>query len=136
MGVQFFSTIFFILLTSFSFAETNFEAKKHKHKKKEKPASTGFRESALAHQLLDGLRGIEIGASIHNQFGLNTLNIDYTDDYTTSFKQAEMQQYGKCLKVDIVSAGDDLPFKDNIWDFVISSHVIEHFYDPVKTVKE
>lgn len=95
-----------------------------------------FQESALAHKLLDGKRGVEIGASIHNPFGLRTLNIDYTDDTTTPFKEEEKRLYGYCLKVDIVAPGDNLPFKDNIWDFVINSHVIEHFYDPVKTIQE
>lgn len=40
------------------------------------------------------------------------------------------------MKVDIVANGDDLPFKDETLDYVISSHVIEHFFDPVKTIKE
>lgn len=110
--------------------------KKKKNKNNQTPTAPKSHESALAHHLLDGKRGIEIGASIHNQFGLNTLNIDYTDDLTTAFKQEEIRLYGTHLKVDIVAPGDDLPFKDNIWDFVINSHVIEHFYDPVKTVKE
>lgn len=96
----------------------------------------GFRESALAHKLLDGLRGIEIGGSAHNAFGLNTLNVDYTDDYSTIFKKKEIELVGECLKVDIVASGDNLPFKDNTVDFVISSHVIEHFYDPVKAIEE
>ncbi len=95
-----------------------------------------FRESALAHKLLDGLRGLEIGGSAHNAFGLNTLNVDYTDDYTTVFKKREIELAGECMKVDIVASGDDLPFKDNTVDFVISSHVIEHFYDPVKAIEE
>jgi SAM-dependent methyltransferase len=95
-----------------------------------------FRESALAHKLLDGLRGLEIGGSAHNSFGLKTLNVDYTDDYTTVFKKQEIELVGECMKVDIVASGDNLPFKDNTVDFVISSHVIEHFYDPVKAIKE
>lgn len=120
------------------------ESKQNKKKNKKKKSSVApppqamprFNESALAHQLLDGKRGIEIGASIHNGFGLNTLNVDYTDDYTTPFKLEEIRNFGHYLKVDIVSPGDDLPFKDNVWDFVINSHVIEHFYDPVKTIQE
>lgn len=95
-----------------------------------------FRESNLAHRLLDGKRGIEIGASAHNPFGLKTLNVDYTDDLSTGFKNEEIKMCGRYAKVDIVAPGDDLPFKDNALDFVINSHVIEHFYDPVKTVKE
>jgi SAM-dependent methyltransferase len=95
-----------------------------------------FQESALAHKLLDGLRGLEIGGSAHNSFGLKTLNVDYTDDLTTVFKKQEIELVGECMKVDIVASGDNLPFKDNTLDFVISSHVIEHFYDPVKAIQE
>lgn len=80
--------------------------------------------------------GIEIGASAHNPFGLKTLNVDFTDDYTTDFKQSELKMCGYYSKVDIVSSGDNLPFDDNSVDFVISSHVIEHFYDPIKTIEE
>lgn len=103
---------------------------------KKDPAALKSKESALAHTLLDGLRGLEIGGSAHNAFGLNTLNVDYTDDYATAFKQEELNTLGYYAKVDIVAPGDDLPFKNNVWDFVISSHVIEHFYDPVKTIEE
>jgi SAM-dependent methyltransferase len=124
--------ILFCLFFSFSFLEAG---KKPKPTPAPQPTYTKFRESDLAHYLLDGLRGIEIGGSAHNPFGLKTLNVDYTDELT-EFKLGEIQMCGEFRKVDIVSAGDDLPFKDNVWDFVISSHAIEHFYDPVKTVKE
>ena len=32
--------------------------------------------------------------------------------------------------------GDDLPFKDNTLDYVLTSHVIEHFFDPVKALRQ
>jgi len=99
-------------------------------------SSFTFKESALAHQLLDGLRGLEIGGSAHNPFGLRTLNVDWIDDPFNPFKQEEIALCGRYLPVDIVAPGDDLPFKDNSIDFVISSHVIEHFYDPIKTIQE
>lgn len=143
-------------LLSFSFAQLHAEGsvdnlfqavelkkpKKNKHRiPPQAPAvqqeqNNKFPESRLAHQYLDGLRGLEIGASAHNPFGLKTLNVDYSDDYSTEFKQQEVRMCGSYAPVHIISAGDDLPFKDNIWDFVISSHVIEHFYDPIKTIKE
>jgi len=41
-----------------------------------------FKESALAHKLLDGLAGLEIGGSAHNSFGLKTRNVDYTAELT------------------------------------------------------
>jgi hypothetical protein len=87
-----------------------------------------FKESALAHKLLDGLEGIEIGGSAHNSFGLKTRNVDYTSELTC-FKQEEIKLCGEALPVDIVSPGDQLPFEDSSVDFVISSHVIEHFPD-------
>lgn len=52
------------------------------------------KENTLAHQLLKVLRGIEIGTSAHNPFGLNTLNVDYTDDYTTVYKKEEISLCG------------------------------------------
>jgi SAM-dependent methyltransferase len=42
----------------------------------------------------------------------------------------------KPAKVDIVAPGDDLPIEDNSVDFVFSSHVIEHFADPVRALRE
>ena len=94
------------------------------------------KESTMAHRYLDGLRGIEIGGSSANSFGLNTLNIDYTDE-NNIFHQMDSKKSGKkAMKVDIVASGDDLPFKDNTWDFVINSHVLEHFFNPIKAINE
>lgn len=95
-----------------------------------------FKESQLAHQLLDGLTGIEIGGSAHNSFGLNTINVDRYPDMDTVFKRAEIELCGEAMPVDVVAFGDALPFSDKSFDFVISSHVIEHFYDPIKTLAE
>jgi SAM-dependent methyltransferase len=95
-----------------------------------------FKESLLAHKLLDGLEGIEIGGAAHNPFGLRTRNVDYTDQMDTIFKQAEIKICGEAMPVDIVAPGDDLPLEDNSVDFVISSHVMEHFAEPIKALKE
>jgi SAM-dependent methyltransferase len=38
--------------------------------------------------------------------------------------------------VDVVANGDELPFDDDSYDFVFSSHVIEHFPDPIKALYE
>jgi SAM-dependent methyltransferase len=94
-----------------------------------------FPPSQLANKYLKGLRGIEIGGAAHNQFFLNTLNVNFTEQ-TTCFTRGEIENAGDILKVDIVANGDDLPFKDNTVDFVINSHVLEHFWDPIKTLKE
>lgn len=38
--------------------------------------------------------------------------------------------------VNVLASGDDLPFKDGVFDYVFSSHVIEHFFDPIRAIKE
>jgi len=93
-----------------------------------------FKESALAHKYLDGLKGIEIGGSSHNSFGLDTINVDIKSEGIYRQKQVELDF--EPMPVDVVSNGDDLPFDDKSYDFVISSHVIEHFYDPIKALLE
>ncbi len=103
-----------------------------RQEKKKVPA----RESALAHEYLDGLSGIEIGGSAHNPFGLKTINIDYTAATDTVYKQAEFEICGKCLRVAIVAQGDELPLFDDSQDFVVTSHVLEHLPDPIKALKD
>jgi hypothetical protein len=95
-----------------------------------------FRESAVAHQYLDGLAGIEIGGSVHNAFCIaGCLNTDFTDR-SAELADDQMRAYGEATRVDIVCLGDDLPFPDGSLDYVLSSHVIEHFYDPIGTLQE
>ncbi len=94
-----------------------------------------FLESKLAHKYLDGLQGLEIGGSIHNPFGLDTKNVDYTAE-ENQYKKLEKKFTGQSLKVDIVAPGDNIPLPDGSQDFVLSAHVIEHFPDPIKALKE
>lgn len=93
-------------------------------------------ESKLAHQYLDGLNGVEIGGSNQNSFGLEHTggyaNIDFTADQGKNWQSKDFQ----IKPVNLVSFGDDLPLKNNSVDYVISSHVIEHFFDPIKAIKE
>jgi len=102
-----------------------------------KPEALVFPESALAHALLDGLEGVEIGASAHNPFGLNTINVDFTNSSEMVFKRKEKDlSGGRTVAVDVVAEGDRLPFANDSYDFVINSHVVEHFYDPIGAVEE
>tara|TARA_Y100000590_G_scaffold468958_1_gene654071 strand:- start:16391 stop:16738 length:348 start_codon:yes stop_codon:yes gene_type:complete len=54
----------------------------------------------------------------------------------TRFKVEDEKVSGMKLPVDIVAPGDELPFDNNSIDIVLASHVIEHFFDPIKTLKE
>lgn len=92
--------------------------------------------SQLADKYLSKLKGVEIGGAKHNEFKLNTINIDYTDDMSTVFKQEEEILCGSKMPVDIVANGDNLPLENDSVDFVINSHVIEHIYNPIKAIKE
>jgi len=94
-----------------------------------------FPESALAHKYCVG-KGLEIGGAAHNPFGLNTLNVDLTNSLETEFKQEEIRRCGKTMKVDIVASGDNIPLPDGSQDFVVSSHVLEHFPNPIKALLE
>jgi SAM-dependent methyltransferase len=93
-------------------------------------------ESAFVHRYLDGLRGIEIGASAHNDYGLDALNVDRYASMDTKFKEEEWSLCGRKRPVDLVAPGDALPFADDSVDFVFASHVIEHFPDPIGALEE
>jgi SAM-dependent methyltransferase len=93
-------------------------------------------DSALAHRWLDGLKGVEIGGAAHNDFHLDTLNVDRYPGTDTVFKREELRVCGRAMAVDVVASGDELPFADDAFDFVLASHVIEHFCDPIRALEE
>lgn len=98
-----------------------------------------FPESKIAHAYLDGLKGIEIGGAAHNAFGLDTINVDrvhHTSSAFAPYADEQRRLCGEVMAVDIVAKGDALPIEDKAFDFVISSHVIEHFFDPIAALKE
>ena len=51
-----------------------------------------FQEHALAHSLLDGLSGLEIGPAAHNPFGLKTRNVELMEsrDFYASIQENVM----------------------------------------------
>jgi SAM-dependent methyltransferase len=93
-------------------------------------------DSALAHRRLDGLRGLEIGGAAHNDFHLDTINADRFGTRDTVFKAEELRACGRAMPVDVVAPGDALPFPDDAFDFVLASHVLEHFPDPIRALEE
>ena len=84
---------------------------------------------------LGGLKGIEIGASAHNRFYLDAINVDRFGG-ETEYKREERRLALRAARVDVVAPGDELPFADDSYDFVFSSHVIEHFPDPIRALYE
>jgi SAM-dependent methyltransferase len=94
------------------------------------------RRSRFVTAYLRGLQGVEIGAGSHNPFYLDALNVDRYHDDQTVYKQLERRLSGGAARVDVVAHGDDLPFAADSYDFVFSSHLIEHFPDPIKALHE
>lgn len=94
------------------------------------------KRSRFVASYLDGLQGVEIGAASHNRFYLDTINVDRYASNDTVYKLEERRLARRSSRVDVVAPGDDLPFADDSYDFVFSSHVIEHFPDPIKALRE
>ena len=94
------------------------------------------RDSPFVTRYLKGLNGIEIGASAHNRYWLDAINVDRWGGKDTIYKREERNLALHAVKVDVVAPGDDLPFADGSYDFVFSSHVIEHFPDPIRALLE
>lgn len=94
------------------------------------------RDSAFVARYLKGLKGIEIGASSHNNYFLDAINVDRWGARDTPYKREERMLALHAAKVDVVAPGDELPFCDDAVDFVFSSHVLEHFPDPVRALLE
>ena len=84
-----------------------------------------FPEHWLAHELLDGLTGLEIGAASYNPFGLATRNVAIREGH--EFYAEEQQAMGvEPARVDIWASGDQIPAPDQSEDFIVTSHVLEH----------
>jgi len=94
-------------------------------------------ESNLAHQYCDGKNGVEIGASNQNSFGLDKTkslyyNLDISEEQSNTNQMFKIQP----AEVHLYAVGDALPIQKECLDYVISSHVIEHFFDPIEAIKE
>lgn len=99
-----------------------------------------FPESNLAHHLLDGADVIvEIGASAHNPFNIKCnkyFNVDLPKEYREVYETESATMGEGIAEVHIEACGNQLPFEDNSVDGVLSSHVIEHFYNPLSALNE
>jgi SAM-dependent methyltransferase len=86
-------------------------------------------ESKFFKKWLDGLHGIELAATTDNGFGLQTLNVDRSPDPESTPDQIEST--GVYRRVDVISPWNQLPFSDSTMDFVLSSHGLQKYHDPI-----
>jgi SAM-dependent methyltransferase len=94
----------------------------------------GNHPSPLADRYLRGLRGVEIGGAAHNDFFLDTINVDFCA--TPSTASAQLRYAGRQMKVDAIAPADALPFADGAFEFVLASHVLEHVPDPIAALED
>jgi SAM-dependent methyltransferase len=94
----------------------------------------GNHPSKLADRYLLGLRGVEIGGAAHNDFFLDTVNVDYQTAPSTA--DAQLRYTGRRMTVDVIARADALPFGDDSYDFVLASHVLEHIPDPIAALRD
>ena len=90
-----------------------------------------FKESQLAHQMLDGLEGLEIGPSSHNPFGLNARYVGQRDEI---YEKEQLRLAGKVTVLDFVARADEIPVESESEDYILSSHVVEHCPNLIKTL--
>jgi SAM-dependent methyltransferase len=96
----------------------------------------GHRRSNFVLSYLSELNGIEIGGSAHNDYALDAINVDRYGELDTVYRREEWRLTGRHREVDVVAPGDRLPFEDDAVEFVFASHVLEHFPDPIRALKE
>jgi len=90
----------------------------------------------LAHSLLDGLKGLEIGPAAHNPFGLNTRNVELPAAH--EFYAGEQRRLSglEPPQVDLWAAADNIPVPDQSEGFILTSHILEHLPNVVGALME
>jgi SAM-dependent methyltransferase len=106
---------------------------------------TVWKRHHLADRFCMGGYGIELGASAHNAFDLpGSINVaPYHDDWNhpdnkdfQGYRQAQENIAGAYALIDIVAEAHRIPVPAGSQDYVISSHVFEHFPDPLSALNE
>jgi len=77
-------------------------------------------------------RGIDVGCG-HRKVAPDCIGVDLLQ---AGEKGAYGVVKGKASVADVKASGDDLPFKTNELDYVVSRHNLEHYIDVVKTLQE
>ena len=99
-----------------------------------------FQESKLAHQLLDGLEGWEIGPAAHNPFGLRTRNVGLSPDRDPIdhefLKQSQLENCGRVASIHISADAARIPLPESSTDFVLHSYAWEHLSNPLAALAQ
>lgn len=93
-------------------------------------------ESALAHSLLDGLKGLEIGPAAHNPFGLHTRNVELPAAHEFYVGEQRRLSGLEPPRVDLWAAADNIPVPDQSEGFILTSHILEHLPNVVGALME
>jgi SAM-dependent methyltransferase len=83
-------------------------------------------------QIKRSYKVLEVGGGNHPDKRAQIVVDKYVDDNTHRSGNLKVLKNQKFLQAD----GENLPFKDKEFDYVICRHVLEHVDDPVKFVKE
>jgi SAM-dependent methyltransferase len=94
-----------------------------------------FRESALAKKYCQG-HGIEIGAAAHNPFNLSDCKFLAHNERQEFWRQSEISMCNEYIKPNYIGTAENIPVDDNTFDYVLSSHVIEHVPNPIAAFVE
>jgi SAM-dependent methyltransferase len=75
--------------------------------------------------------GIELGAAAHNPFDLDGSVNAAPEQFDPVYVQSQIDLCGKYALVDVICNGHNIPFPTSSLNYFISSHVIEHFPNPI-----
>jgi SAM-dependent methyltransferase len=75
--------------------------------------------------------GIELGAAAHNPFELEGSVNAAPEQFDPVYVQSQIELCGKYALVDVICNGHNIPFPTSSVNYCISSHVIEHFPNPI-----
>lgn len=94
-----------------------------------------FKESESAKKYCKG-KGIELGRAAHNPFNLEDCINVAPEERQDFWKQSQFDVCGTFAPIDLYGTAESIPVEDHTYDYIISSHVIEHVPNPIKAFLE